>query len=102
MPVETDIERAIFFEADDFGITATLTIDGQESQVTGIFDDDYEDVDVGGAVPFAASAPTFHARTADMVGVEEGDTLAIDDDVYTVRVVMNDGTGLTMLRLERQ
>lgn len=102
MTVETDSERAIFFAADDFGINATLTIDGQPSQVTGIFDNDYQDLDAGGSVPFAASEPTFHARTADMVGVEEGDALTVDDEVYTISVVMSDGTGLTMLRLERQ
>jgi hypothetical protein len=29
-----------------------------------------------------------------------GDTLYIDDDVYTIRNIENDGTGITRLRLE--
>lgn len=39
MAVETDEDRAIFFEADDFGVTATFTPNvGQPFTVEGIFE----------------------------------------------------------------
>lgn len=101
MAVETDLERAIFILADDFGITATYTPSGgSSSQISGIFDDGHEEVDAGGGVPFSVTAPQFHTKTSDVSGAAEGDTLAIDGVVYTIRVVMPDGTGMTMLQLE--
>ncbi len=102
MAVETDDERAIFFGVDDFGSAASVTINSTTTQVAGIFDDDYQDVDAGGMVGFATSSPTFHARTSDLTGIEEGDTLTVNAQNFVVRVVMDDGTGLTMLQLERQ
>lgn len=102
MAVETDDERAIFFSANDFGTTATLSVSGVESQVTGIFEDDYQAIDAGGLVPFASSSPTFHGRTSDLSAAVEGSTLTISGTNYVIRVVMDDGTGLTMLQLEEQ
>lgn len=101
MPVETDIERAVFINADDFALTATYTpVGGEGVSISGIFDDGHEEVDAGGGVPFSVTAPQFHTRTADVSGAAEGDTLAIDGVTYTIRVVMPDGTGMTMLQLE--
>lgn len=102
MAVETDIERAVFFDADDFGTAATFTpVGGQGVTVRGIFDNGHEEVDAGGGVPFSVTSPQFHARTVDVSTASEGDTLEIDGVVYVIRVVMPDGTGLTMLQLEK-
>jgi hypothetical protein len=99
--VETDIERAVFFASDDFGVTATYTPSGgQGVSISGIFDNGHEEVDAGGGVPFSLTSPQFHTRTADVSSAAEGDTLTIDGVVYTIRVVMPDGTGTTMLQLE--
>lgn len=100
MPVETDADRAIFFAVDDFGAQATLSIDGSETQINGIFENDFEEVETGGMVSFAASSPTFHGRSVDLADAGEGDTLTINGSGYVIRVVMNDGTGMTMLKLE--
>lgn len=101
MPVETDLERAVFFEADDFGTTAIYTPDGgQSATIEGIFDNNHEEVDAGGGVPFSIRGPQFHTRTSNVPSADEGDTLEIGGIVYIVRVVMPDGTGLTMLQLE--
>ena len=102
MAVETDDDRAIFFALDDFGTEATLTIDGDATQVNGIFEDDYEEIEAGGGVSFAATSPTFHGRSSDLSAAGEGDTLTISGQNYVIRVVMQDGTGLTMLQLEKQ
>jgi hypothetical protein len=103
MAVETDTERAIFFGIDDFGTAATYTPSGGSGvTINGIFEKDFEAIDVGGSVAFAATSPTFHCRTSDVSTAAEGDTLAIGSDNYIIRVVMDDGTGLTMLQLEAQ
>lgn len=103
MAVETDIERAVFFDADDFGVSATYTPDGGvATTITGIFDDAYEAIEVGGFVPVASTAPAFHCKTSDVSAAAEGDALTVSGTDYIVRVVMNDGTGVTMLQLEKQ
>jgi hypothetical protein len=103
MAVETDIERAVFFDADDFGVTVTYTPDGgSATSITGIFEDEYEPIEVGGFVPVSSSAPIFHCKTSDVASAAEGDAMTIHAVDYIVRVVMNDGTGVTMLQLEKQ
>lgn len=101
MAVETDDERAIFFGIDDFGTAATYTPTGGEATtVNGIFERDYAAVNAGGAIDFAITSPAFQCRTSDVSSAAEGDAIVIGGVNYTVRVVMDDGTGLTMLQLE--
>jgi hypothetical protein len=103
MAVETDTERAIFFGIDDFGTAATYTPDGGAAvTINGIYEDDYEAVEAGGGVAFGITSPTFHVRTSDVANAAEGDTLVVSGVSYIIRVVMQDGTGLTMLQLEEQ
>lgn len=103
MAVETDTERAIFFGVDDFGTAATYTPSGGSAvTVNGIFEDDYEAIEAGGGVAFGITSPTFHVKTSDVADASEGDSLAVGGVSYIIRVVMQDGTGLTMLQLEEQ
>lgn len=103
MAIETDVERSIFFGADDFGVAATYTpAGGVAKSVNGIFDNNHAPVDVGGQVPFSVSAPQFHCRTSDITGVENGDSLVVSGVSYIIRDIMPDGTGLTILDLEKQ
>lgn len=103
MPVETDVERAIFFQTDGFGSTATYTPAGGDAvTINGIFEKDYEEIDAGGTIGFAATSPTFQCNTTDVSSAAEGDTLVVGSDSYIIRVVMEDGTGITMLQLEAQ
>ena len=48
------------------------------------------------------SAPTFLAPAAAMPGVKHDDTLAYSGNTYKVRGVEPDGTGMVLLRLEKQ
>ena len=103
MAVETDIERAVFFNADDFAVSATYTpAGGSATTITGIFDDAFEEVEVGAFVPVASSSPMFQCKTSDVSAAAEGDALTGNATSYIVRVVMDDGTGVTMLQLEKQ
>jgi hypothetical protein len=98
MPVESANDRAIFISADDFGVTATY----KAGTISGIFDNDFIEVDAGGGVPFAMQQPRFMCRTADVSTAVEDDTLVIATLTYKIKVRQDDGTGMTTLILEKQ
>lgn len=101
MAVETADDRLIMLA--DFGVSATFTpVGGSASNITVIFDNNYEAVDTGGGVAFAMQQPRVTCRSSDVTGVSEGATMVIESVNYIVRVVMPDGTGITELMLEAQ
>jgi len=101
MAVESAADRAVFFEIDDFGTAATYTPNGGSAvTVNGIFDNDFVEVDAGGGVGFALQQPRFVCRTADVSSAAEGDALSVEGTAHTIRIVKDDGTGLTELVLE--
>jgi hypothetical protein len=75
MPVESDDDRAIFLSVDDFGVSATFTRGASVTTISGIFDNDFIEVDAGGTIPIAMQQPTFLARTLDVAAAVEDDTL---------------------------
>ena len=98
MAVESAADRAIFFDVDDFGVAATFS----GSTVNGIFDNDFIEVETGAGVGIALQQPRFLCRTADISAAVEGDTITISGTAYTIRIVQDDGTGITTLVLELQ
>ena len=98
MAVESADDRAIFVGTDDFGVSATFGA----ATVNGIFDNEFVEVDAGGGVGFALQQPRFVCRTADVSAAAEGDTITINATGYTIRIVQDDGTGMTTLVLEKQ
>ena len=102
MPVESDADRAIFLSVDDFGVSATFTRGASVTTISGIFDNDFVEVDAGGTIPIAMQQPTFLARTVDVSAAVEDDTLLISGTTYKIKVVQADGTGMTNLILEKQ
>lgn len=101
MAVETATELEIFFSADDFGVTATYTpLGGSSSNVKGIYDHEFYEAEAGGSVTVAIEQPRFVCRTSDVQNAAEGDALVINSVDYTIRVVQDDGTGVTVLVLE--
>lgn len=89
MPMTEDF--TVFFNVEEHGTTASY--DGTD--IVGVFDREYADV-----LGMEASAPTFTCAASDVPGVAHNDTLTIDGDVYTVRSVQPDGTGVVVLILE--
>ena len=57
-------------------------------------------VGLGGRVGVTSSDPGFHCRTSDVSSAAEGDALVTGSSNYTVREVIDDGTGMTTLMLE--
>lgn len=103
MAVETDIERAIFVDIDDFGVTGTyVKASGGTSTISGIFDNEYFGADAQAGVVFVSAQPRFLIRSSDLpAGADYGDTVTISAIAYKVRVIQPDGTGMTTLILEK-
>ena len=102
MAVESAADRAAFFSLNDFGVSATYTPAGGASvTIAGIFDNDFVALDTAGGVAVAMQQPRFLCRTAQVAAAKEGDALTVDTVGYTIRVVEDDGTGITTLVLER-
>jgi hypothetical protein len=101
MAVESANDRAIFVGIDDFGVVATYTPSGGAGvTVNGIFDNDFIEVETGAGVGIALQQPRFQCRTADVSSAAEGDALIVNAVNYTIRIVQDDGTGMTVLVLE--
>lgn len=88
-------DLAPFFSAADFAVAATLN----GAAVTGIFDNQYFEP-LGGDVQGAQ--PVFLLPSASASSAAHGQSLVIGATTYRVRGVEPDGTGVTLLRLEKQ
>ena len=76
----------------DFGVTATIGA----ASVRGIFDaPSAEMFGMGG------SNPTFTCATADVVSIAEGQAVTINAVAYTVTAVKPDGTGVSVLHMDK-
>ncbi len=101
MAVESAADRLAMLA--DFGQSITYTVQGGSAvTITGIFDNDYAEVDAGGMVGFAMQQPRIVVRTSDVASATEGDTFVISGVTYLSRVVQDDGTGMTFIVLEKQ
>lgn len=103
MPVESDDDRAIFLNSDEFGDSAVYTkAAGGSATFTGIFDAPHTAIDIGD-VSISDRRPTFLCRTADIpvgaVGGGGGDTLLVDGTTYRVVELEPDGQGMTRIVL---
>lgn len=106
MGVETETERAIFFDCEEFAVACTYTRAGQtlsEPPLMGIFDNEFVSVSFEGGAELASTDPVFQVSTAKLhASAAPGDTLVIEGVTYKARVFQPDGTGVTTIVLERQ
>lgn len=101
MAVESAADRLAMLV--DFGQPVTYTVQGGSAvTITGIFDAQFVEVDAGGNVGIAYQQPRLMVRTSDVASATEGDSFVISDVTYLSRVVQDDGTGMTMIVLEKQ
>ncbi len=92
MPFAEDL--SVFLQTQDFATAATYQ---GSATVNGIFDNQYFE-----GMNFQGSAPVFMCRTADVASAAHGQTLAVGADTYKIVGVEPDGTGITLMRLEKQ
>jgi hypothetical protein len=115
MPVETAADRMMFLSAADFGCIFTYHSTGGGGPVpglTGIFDNDFLQVNNNGLETDVYSAsPRLTCRSSDLVsGGLQDDLITITSApsqpelvgrVYRCTVPHADGTGMTVLWLEK-
>ena len=101
MAVETDTQRAIYFDTDEFGTSATFTdvSAGTSSTVKGIFDKDSQEIIGMSDVGIMEDVPTFHCVTTDVSAAVFNDTMVIRSTTYKIKKIEPDGTGMTKLTL---
>lgn len=90
-----------FFTSFDFGVEASYSrvSGGDPVVIEGIFDAQYVEPTTGVAED---SGPVFTCATSSVPNAAHGDELVINGTTYVVRGVHPDGTGVTVLVLERQ
>lgn len=92
----SDLDK--FLNTSQFAKTAVIG-SGTRNQVSinGIFENEYiESVDVN------SLTPTFLCKTSDLTNIKVGNNLTVDNTDYKIRDPQQDGTGLTLLVLEKQ
>lgn len=101
MPVESDDDRAVFVNPDEFGVTATYALAaGGSSSVDGVFDDGVEQPEFGDP-GILSGQPTLRLPSADLPGAAAaGDGLTVSGTSYKVREIRLDGRGMATLILE--
>lgn len=98
MTAETAEDLTAFFDTADFAVTATYN---GATPVNGILDTAYVEAPAGiGGIQ--SSQPVFLCRTADVPSAAHGQTLVVGAVTYKLVGVEPDGSGTTILRLERQ
>jgi hypothetical protein len=100
MAIESDTERAIFLNTDDFAKSATFTdvSASSSSTVKGIFDKESVEQSVGEA-GLIEEVPVFTCRSSDVSDATFNDTLVIDSVTYYIKEIFPDGTGMTRFTL---
>lgn len=115
MGIENDEDRLAFFDADDFGYTAVISITGGATlTVVGNYDSpaltrglkQNNQFSFNQGQEVSGNKPCFRCTTASIPGVRNGRaTLQITDQdgndvgTFTAFDVQHDGTGLTEIRL---
>lgn len=100
MPAPAWEDLGDFLNVDDFATVATLKLQtGGTREVTGIFDEPYLNAQIG-EYEADTSVPRFTCRASDVVGVQRGDVITVDDQAYDILTSPQpDGTGMALLKL---
>lgn len=104
MAIETDADRALFLDADEFGVAVAYHKVGAPAAISiaAIFDAEHVFNDGGEGLAVASVSPQIIVRSSDLPsGAGDGDAVTVSGTDYTVRYSEPDGTGMTVLKLER-
>ena len=106
MVIPFDSDLAFMLSVNDFAVSATLTpVASSPAALRGIFDNALEEHETDGAIPVIMETPIFTCRSVDISAVAsamDGASLVVSGTLYIVREVTDDGTGVSLLHLEKQ
>ena len=95
IPFASDL--AAILSVDEFAVSSTFN----GAAVSGVFDNETIPVETGGYVSVHQEQPRFTCRTSDIVGIAEGQAVVISGVTYVVKAWVHDGTGVTVVQLEK-
>jgi hypothetical protein len=98
MPLPFANDLTVILDVDDFATAVTYS----GGTINGIFDNETVPVDAGGFVPVHEEQPRLTCRTVDIPSIAYDQTMVILGVTYKVKAWVHDGTGVTVVQLERQ
>jgi hypothetical protein len=98
MPLPLAADLATMMNVDEFAVSVTYS----GGTIKGIFDNETVPVDAGGYVSVHQEQPRLTCRTADVPSIAEDQTMVISGVTYKIRAWIHDGTGVTVVQLEKQ
>lgn len=103
MPLPLTSDLADILNLDEFAVTANYQRKNAagDTDINVIFDNETIPVDAGGFVQVHQEQPRVNCRTADIPFISENDAMLISGTLYIVRAWVHDGTGMTVVQLEK-
>jgi len=98
MAIAFQDDLSYMLDVEDFA--TAVTYDG--GTINGIFDNETVPVDAGGFVPVHQEQPRLTCRTSDIPSIAQDQVMVIGGVSYDVKAWIHDGTGVTVVQLERQ
>ena len=95
LPLSDDLTSILV--VDEFAVA--VTYDG--GKINSIFDNETIPVDNGGFVTVHQEQPQLTCKTSDLPSIGEGEVMVISGVTYVVRAWIHDGTGVTVVQLEK-
>ena len=95
LPLIDDLTSIL--SVDEFAVSVTYG----GGTINGICDNETIPVDNGGFVTVHQEQPQLTCRTSDLPCVGEGEVMVISGVTYVVRAWIHDGTGVTVVQLEK-
>ena len=102
MSVESADDLAAFFNPDDFGEAASWTPQGGSAASVNCIVNRETEHGYAGDMPVKNTVTTLRLADASLPsGADEGDAVTVRSLDFTVRSIEPDGTGVSVVRLER-
>lgn len=97
MPLPFLSDLADILNLEEFAVS--VIYDG--GTINGVFDNETVPVDAGGFVQVHQEQPRLTCRTADVPSIAEDQAMVIGLIDYVVKAWVHDGTGVTIVQLEK-
>lgn len=97
MTIPFDDDLSSILQTTEFAVSASYN----GATINGIFDNETVPYDGGGFVTIHQEQPRFLCKTSDVPSVAENQQLVISATTYDIKAWVHDGTGTTVLQLEK-
>lgn len=95
LPLANDLANIL--NVDEFATAVTYN----GGSINGVFDNETVPVETGGYVSVHEEQPRLTCRTTDLPSIAYNQAMIINAVTYYVRAWIHDGTGVTVIQLEK-